>query len=105
MPIAKHQRGPNRGLTTGLGKSQFLLQLFIAQSKARLCDAKLDEKMRREFPACTSDWYARIPYLRNLYNRGGLRFQEGVPKNSIPKYDAFGQLAPRLRGPAPKCAR
>ncbi len=102
MPKRSIHRGPNVGLSTGLKKYEFISSLFLHQKKAKLSDPMLAVKIRTEFPDCTTNWSRRIGYLRNLWNRGALRFQTMKPGRPLERYDDDGKIFPRRRGPDPK---
>ena len=99
MPRKFHS---SKGKTTGLTKTDFLMNVFSEQRRTRYCDDKIIAIFKKEFPWCASlDYSARIPTIRNQYNRGVLPGQSYVPKTPCLRYDSLGLPFPQRRGPAP----
>ena len=88
------ERGSHTG-KSGIKKSEFWMQIFSKNPKAKLTDAQIAGQFNKEFR--TSIPESNVSTARSQYNTGRLSDQEKAPKVTCPKFDKKGNVVKRGR--------
>lgn len=97
-PAPEKKKGPGRGFrgatgaTTKLNVRLCWLKIMKANYKAKLTDEQIAAFMRTEFPGKKKYEVSDVHMVRNLFNRGVIKEQEGTaPEKKLPEFDKSGE--------------